>query len=366
VLDEISQVEPRYTFAYLLDEFDGLEKKTTELQQVLSLIRALIKRSAQNFQSKIRLFVYLVGTSENIKNFFSEDPVIESLVGHQVINLNAGYGNEFEMIRTKIDERIQGAFKGYKNFDNAWKEIKSILLEPGQTLRGFCQEYAMAVLKVYEQYFKEEPEKIFEGNARDLVEARCKQQWQSYLNQKAYTLSSVSTTTILAGHAFDCYIELLHNGTCAARCFGEAKNYELLSSHLETFNRWLEDVKFKPSTADRTVPDLAFMIAPSCPSLLKRKLELKDIHFIPADKIIDPPPVIKPLLVVNIKTATKDAIVAALKGTGIRGKQVDQLISLRSNKSYQNIDELASDLNLTPNLKGKLQKKFEDGKVCFL
>jgi len=89
VIDKISQVEPRYTFAYLLDEFDALEKRSSELQQTLSIIRALIKRAAQEFGSKLHLFIYLVGTSENIKSLFSEDPIIESLVGHQVITLNA-------------------------------------------------------------------------------------------------------------------------------------------------------------------------------------------------------------------------------------------------------------------------------------
>lgn len=368
VLDEISQVEPRYTFAYLIDEFDGLEKKPNEFQQALSLIRALIKRAAQDFQSKIRLFIYLVGTSENIKNFFSEDPVIESLVGHQVINLNAGYGNEFEMIRTKINERIKGAFKGYGNFDNAWNEIRNLSPNPSQTLRGFCQEYAFSILGVYANYFNEKPEQEFEGNARDLVEAKCKEHWQSYLSQKAYTLSSVSTTTVLEGHAFDCYVELIHNGTCVARCFGEAKNYEVLSSHLEIFSKWLEDVKFKPFAADGIPADIAFMIAPSCPSLLKRKLELKNIYFISADKVVSSPSpaIIKSSAnIVNVNTATKDSIVAALKGTGIKGTTIDKLINLRINKPFQNIDELASGLKLTLKTKEKLQRKLEDGKICF-
>jgi hypothetical protein len=369
VIDGISQVEPRYTYAYLIDEFDGLEKKPNEFQQALSLIRALIKRAAQDFKSKIRLFIYLVGTSENIKSLFDEDPIIASLVAHQVINLNAGYGNEFEMIKNKIDERIKGAFKGYGNFNNAWNEIRSLSPNPSHTLRGFCQEYAFSILKIYDNYFKEKPEQEFEGNARDLVEAKCKEQWQSYLTQKAYTLSSVSTTTVLKGHAFDCYVELRHNGTCVARCFGEAKNYELLSSHLETFSKWLEDVEFKPSASDGNPPDIAFMIAPSCPSLLKRKLELKNIYFISADKVGDSPPsaTIGSSVSngVNVNLAARDSIVAALKGTGIRGTTIDRLMNLRSNNSFQNVDELASGLRLTPKVKEKLQKKLEDGKICF-
>ncbi len=111
------------------------------------------------------------------------------------------------------------------------------------------------------------------------------------------------------------------------------------------------------------------MIAPSCPSLLKRKLDLKNIHFISANKIVVPsPPVIEPPAdnIVNINNATKDSIVAAIKGTGIKGTTVDKLINLRSRKPYKNIDELASDLKLTLKVKEKLQKKIEDGKIRFL
>ena len=375
VLNEVSQIEPRYTFAYLIDEFDGLEGKPKERGEMLSLMRALIKRAAQEFGSKIRLFIYLVGTSENIKNFFSEDPVIESLVGHQVANLNAGYGNEFEMIRNKIDERIRGAFGGYKNFDKAWGEIKKLSLNPSQTLRGFCQEYAVAILGIYERYFEEEPEKCFEGNARDLVEAQCKQQWQNYLSHKSYTISQVSTTAILEGHAFDCYVELLHNGSCVAKCFGEAKNYELLSGHLEIFSRWLTDVRFNSHANPSTPVDLAFMIAPSCPNLLRRKLELRDIHFIQSNKIVK---IVRKDIVddqvdskdgssaTDLNTAGKELIAVAFKGTGIKGKTIDRLISSRLSKAYENLDELAANLNLTPAVREKLQRKLENNQICFL
>jgi len=367
VIDKISQVEPRYTFAYLLDEFDALEKRSSELQQTLSIIRALIKRAAQEFGSKLHLFIYLVGTSENIKSLFSEDPIIESLVGHQVITLNAGYRNEFETIKAKIDERLKGAFGGYKGFENAWQEIKSIPLRPAQTLRGFCQEYAATVLVIYEKYFKEEPEKGFEGNARDLVKAQCNQQWQGYLNQRAYTLSLISTTTKIAGHAFDCYVELLHNSTCVARCFGEAKNYELLSSHLETFTHWLKDVSFKPSATNGTPPDLAFMIAPSCPSLLQRKLELKNIQFIPSHKVVpiktvDPNPPIKQKISVDINAVDKNSLISAFKGTGIRQTAIDKLINSRP---CNNLDDLAAKIKLNSTAKAKLEDKLSKGEISF-
>jgi len=371
VISEISKIEPRFTFAYIVDELDALEKYPNELQQTRSLIKALIKRAFQEFESKIRLHIYFGGTSNNIESFISEDSVIESLVGHLVINLNKGYGNEFEMIRSKIDERIEGAFKGYKDFAKAWKEIKSIPLNPAQNLRRFCQEYATAVLEIHEKYFKEEPEKSFEGNARGLVEAQCRQRWKNYLNQKSYVLSPVSTTTVLAGHAFDCYVELLHNGSCIARCFGEAKNYELLSSHLETFRRWLEDINFKPSTTGGTPPDLAFMIAPSCPSLLQRKLELKNIQLIQSNKIVDVNATQNNSSAENKKSGVdiniveKSLLVAAFKGTGMREVAIDKLLACRKNRLYENLDELASDLKLTPKVKAKVQKKIEDGQIFF-
>lgn len=275
VISEISAVDPKFSFVYLIDELDALEKFNDEIQETRLLFKELIRRAFQQFNSKIRLLIYLVGTSGNVGSFIAEDSVIKSLVGDLVINLNKGYSNEFALIKANIYERIKGAYKGYKDFDQACQEIQSIPFNPANTLREFCQEYASAVLEIHERYFSEAPEQVFEGDARQLVAADCKQQWASYLSKAGYTLLPVSTTTVLAGHAFDCYIELLHNGNSVARAFGEAKNYELLSGHLQTFEQWLNDVKFNPLISDRTPPDLAFMIAPACPSLLQRKLELK-------------------------------------------------------------------------------------------
>jgi hypothetical protein len=356
VLDEVSKTEPRCTFAYLIDELDSLQNYPDELQETRSLLKAIIKRVSQEFQSKIRLFIYLVGTSDNIKSFITEDPVIESLVGKSVITLSKGYGDEFEQIRDKIDRRIEGAFKGYKNFPSAWQEIKGISLKTSKNLREFCQDYATAVLEIHEKYFREEPEKSFEGNARELVESQCRQKWEQYLRQKSYSLSSVSTTTILKGHAFDCYIELHHNNNYVARGFGEAKNYELLSKHLETFNTWLTDVDFKPNPTNNP-PDVAFMIAPSCPPLLRRKLELQNIEFIQSDKVVDPSNG-----AVNLNTADRASIVKAMKGTAMRGTTINKLIKYRP---YKNIDELTSALKSTPNVKAKIQKKLEHGEICF-
>lgn len=384
VIDEVSSVDPKFTFVYLTDELDALEDFPDEIQETRLLFKELIRRAFQQFKSKIRLFIYLVGTSGNVGSFISGDPVIESLVGDLVINLNKGYSNEFEMIRERIDERIKGAFKGYKDFSKAWQEMQNISLNPANTLRDFCREYASAVLEIHEKYFKEAPEQIFEGDARQLVEAQCKQQWASYLRKAGYSLSAVLTTTVLADHAFDCYVELLQNGHCVARTFGEAKNYELLIAHLETFNQWLDDVKFKPSTPNGTPSDLAFMIAPSCPELLKRKLELKNIQFIKSDKKNDATPVERNESTedrqnnetttrtkgstnpININTADKASLIAAFKGTGIRQATIDKLIKNRQRKSYRSLDGMASDkLIASEEVRRKLQAKLDTGEICF-
>ena len=374
IVSEVSAVDPNFSFVYLTDELDALAPFPNQIQETRLLFKQLIRRAKDKFGSKINLLIYLVGTSDNVKSFITEDSVMESLLGDSVINLNKGYTNEFELIRKKIDERIEGAYKGYKNFAQAWQEIKDIPLNPANTLREFCRDYAGAVLEIHEKYFKEAPEQVFEGNSRQLVESQCRQLWGSYLNQKSYTLSAVSTTTVIAGHAFDSYVELLHNGYCVARAFGEAKNYELLSSHLETFNQWLEDAKFKP---DGTPGDISFMIAPSCPPLLQRKLELKKIQFIKSDKVIPPPiptptptPIPKPnptatAFPINLNKANKSELTKAFKGTSIKQTTIDKLISDRNPKIYCDIDDMAFRLKLTTAAKKKLQTKFDKGDISF-
>ena len=372
LIEEVSRIEPKFTFVYLIDDLDTLGKYPTELQETVSLITSLIRIAFSRFRSRIRLFIYLVEMlrADARTSLINENPIIKSLVGHSIINLNKGYENELEMIRSKIDERIEGAFKGYQNFPQAWQEIKKIPLNTSaRTLRGFCQEYAMEVLKIYEKYFQEAPEQRFEGNARELVEAQCRHKWEPFLRQRSYTLSSVSTTKILEGHAFDCYIELLHNGICVAKGFGEAKNYELLSSHLETFHQWLEDVRFKPSNNDGNPTDLAFIIAPACPSLLQRKLELKNIHFIQSDKIIirhdnvdEEKPKPSP---VDINTADKHLIIEAFRGSKITEGKIDKLIANRKIKPYKNLDQLVTNLKLTERARLILQAKIDKSEFDF-
>ena len=186
----------------------------------------------------------------------------------------------------------------------------------------------------------------------------------------------MSTTKIPKGHAFDCYIELLHNGSKVAIEFGEAKNYELLSSHLEIFNQWLHDAEFKPIRDDLSPPDLAFMIAPSCPSLLQRKLELKNINFIKSEKVVaskDSDQKTKEFssslninTAVNINTASQKLIVSVLKGSSIRLQTIEKLVKIRTDNPFNSLDELTSRLNIkSDNVKQKLLAKLKDNKICF-
>lgn len=400
VISEVSQVDSKFSFVYLVDELDALAAFPKEIEETRLVLKQLIRRAYQKFSSNIRLLMYLVGTSDNVGSFIAEDSVIQSLLGDSIINLNKGYSNEFEIIRRKIDNRIQGAYSGYKNFNQAWQEIKNISISSNNTLREFCRNYGNAILEIHEKYFYEAPEQIFEGDARNLVMAECRQQWANFLSKKAYTLSSVSTTTVMAGHAFDCYVELLHNGNPVARAFGEAKNYEMLSSHFNTFTQWLNDVKFNPSNSDGTPTDLAFLIAPLCPPLLQRKLELGNIHFLKSDKIVSTVAtatvndtiidsnsitgkvvndtqtpnwifsnsntnVNNTKISTNINTATKQELTAVFKGTGIKQATIDKLINLRGRKPYKTLDIMASDLKFTPNVITKLQDKIDKQEICF-
>ena len=375
-ISKVSAVDPTFSFVYLIDELDSIADFPNGIKETRLLFKQLIRRALDKFASRIRLLIYLVGTSRNVERFIVDDSVMESLLSDSFINLNPVYTNEIELIRKKIDERIEGAYKGYQNFALAWQEIKDIPLNPANNLRKFCRDYAGAVLEIHEKYFQEAPEQVFEGNSRQLVESQCKQQWGSFLSQKSYTLSAVSTTKVIAGHAFDCYVELLHNGNLVARAFGEAKNYELLSSHLETFNQWLEDANFKP---DGTPRDISFMIAPSCPPLLQRKLELKRIQFIKSDKVISTPtpiprstpsPTPTPsstatTSAINLNGANKSELTKAFQGTHIKQITIDKLIGDRKLKTYRTIDDVASYLKLTPAANKKLQAKFDKGEICF-
>jgi len=340
----IVAINAKFTFVYLIDELDSLQNYSVEIDQTRSSFKALIKKVTEEFNSKLRLFIYLVGTSINVQGFIAGDEVIFSMVGTYTVELNKGYRDEFELIKLKINERIKGAYNGYKEFPQAWKEIEHISLPESKSLRQFCQQYAMDVLAIHEKYFQRLPEQKFEGDARALVKSECEKEWASYLSRSSYKLSEFSTTSVLSDHAFDCYVELLHNGECVAKAYGEAKNYELLVVHLRKFKEWLKDVYFKH---EEKPPDLAFLIAPSCPSLLKRKIELANIRFIQAEKIsiippdpsIDPPIDLEKLSVLVLKELAKKRLT---KYSRFKKNELIEKLKLTNSVNPITEDEIAS------------------------
>jgi DNA uptake protein ComE-like DNA-binding protein len=256
-----------------------------------------------------------------------------------------------------------------------WLSSYEITLNHGsdyRSLREFCQKYAWKVAAIHEKYFSsfDASYNLFENKARQLVEAEARKHWSQYLDNKAYTISTSSTTKILNNHAFDCYVELLHNGSCVARAFGEAKNYQLLSSHLKTFELWLQDVNFNPES---NPPELAFLIAPDCASLLKRKIDLKNIGFLKCEKV-ESEEIKKTIdhemtLIVDannsgtdINTAPKEDIINAVRGSGIKATTIDSIVNKRK---FNDLDDLAIKLRFTDKVKKKLQDKLNAGKIRF-
>ncbi|NES05376.1 MAG: hypothetical protein F6K22_22665 [Okeania sp. SIO2F4] len=399
LISQVNKIVPGFTFAYLIDELDSLTEFGNVEEDIQLIFKDLLKRIYDEYQSKIPLLIYLVGTSNRVRQIIEGNSVLESLIAENTIELYNCSEKEYKMIREKIDERFRGAYKGYKNFDLAWQEIQNIPLKKTKNLRVFYQDYTGEVLKIHEKYFQEAPEQKFEGDARGLVEAKCREQWDKYLKKKAYTLLTVDTTKSITGkktgekHALDCYIELLHNGEGVARGFGEAKNYELLSSHLRIFSEWLDDFEFNPYPLDNTHPDLAFIIAPSCPSLLEKKLKSKNIEFIQADKEKSTSTTEKVIYTesdtsssiteknietkltssshptnstaININTANEADLITAFKGTNVRKKTIQKLVKNRKSNPYKDLAPLVSDLKFSDNVKAKLEEKLDRGEICF-
>ena len=199
---------------------------------------------------------------------------------------------------------LYSAYQGYKDFAEFKKEVQSIDLKAGtdfNSLREFCQRYGSQVLEVHQRYFKHHDKSFnqFEFQSRAKLEELCiqqwsqklgnapspitgpfnhqgHQQWKRFSGKQGYELIVAQTTTNLGSHNFDCYAELRHNGEVIAKAFGEAKNYDLLTSHFTTFRDWLADVRFD---GKKSIPDLAYLFAPGCPNLLELKIKNTEIEF---------------------------------------------------------------------------------------
>ncbi len=372
VIAGITAVDPSFVFVCLGDELDGSAEFPNVISETRLLLKQLVRKAFDKYKSQIRILIYVVGAKHNLGKFIEEDDVMSSLVGSNIINLHTGSNEEFEIIKCNIEGIIKGAYKGYRTFNDAWVEIQSIENNTAKNLREFCRDYGNDLLQIHQKYFSEAPEQIFEGDSRKLVEAQCRLYWDNFLRKDSYTLSSVSTTTVKNGHSFDAYVELLHNTHPVARAFGEAKNYHLLTSHFETFHEWLKDVEFKPNINGDHPPDLAFMIAPSCPELLKRKLEISHIKFIESSKIVQQPPIVVNTSSnpspgqLSFNSATKEQLVNILKGSRIKSTTIDKLIQ---NRPYNSVSEMFAILKLTAHAKKIIQAKMDSDQVflwCFL
>jgi len=376
IINKISERDSSFTFVYLIDELDALHQDGGNLENARSLVRALINKASRSNRGRIRLMFYMVGISDDVKNFITENDALRTRVFDSIIMLVPYRKDEADAIKKRITSRIKDAYSGCQDFSEAWNKIENIRLDPGvdfSNLREFCKEYASRLLEIHENYFKtfDRDFNIYEEQSRQKIEVQCRIEWRDYLRRSEYQIAVETTTATMEGHAFDCYIKLLRRGGLIARAFGEAKNCELLRGHLDTFDKWLHDVEFQPSSSDGHPPDLAFMVAPSCSPLLKRMLELKSIHFIQSDKIVFSPDTEIPrdISTININTADQDNLMKVFQGTGLRNQSaiVNKLIETRRNKTYSNLDELAIDLGIRPaaNAKEKLRMKIERGEFCF-
>ncbi|MDF5717186.1 MAG: hypothetical protein PUP93_25790, partial [Rhizonema sp. NSF051] len=401
------------TFVYLMDELDALQSHQNYLQDARAIVRDLINEALGG--GKFRLMIYMVGVSDDVETFIKADHALYSRVFDSVINLVAYRREECEKIKSKIEERIEGAYSGCKDFDKAWQEITNIKLEPGHdysNLREFCKKLSGKVIEIHERYFHSFDKSFnkFEEKARQLVEIQAIKKWSGYLGdsltketsteqrlghlghtkwkrykgKNGFVLLVATSTTIIKNHAVDCYAELWHNGHEVAKAYGEAKNYSLTKEHIDTFQQWLTDFKYDSISTDGNPPDIAFIISPSCTALQQKKLKIKSIEFIKLEKILEQvlseEEIINPLVPedendsvsineadeksdsVSINEADKTSLINALKGTKLRKPTVDKLIN---NRPYNNLEDLAIKMNFSKFVQDKLQDKLNSGEICF-
>lgn len=395
VIQHILKYESQVSFVYLIDELDSLQSREDYLYDAITIIRDLINETTHI--QKLRLIIYIVGVEDDVDSFIKKDDGLYSRVFDHVINLVAYHKDECEKIKLRIEDRIEGAYFHCKDFNKAWDELKNINLEPNvhyTTLREFCKIYSQIVITIHEKYFRffDEPFNRFESKARELVETEARKKWLQFLGDSlieeknfsektvnylghnswrkykgkgGYSLLISDSTTRIKNHNVDCYVELRHNNDIVAKAYGEAKNYSLIKEHLNTFQEWLNDFGFY---GDNLYHDLAFLIAPGCTELQRRKLKNKNIEFIETEKIIDQLPVIvEPQIVniniVNINTADKELLIKVLRGTRIQQTTIDKIIN---NRTYSDLDDLESKIkNINKSMKAKFQAKIDNNEIGF-
>lgn len=410
-IKHFSQNHPQITFVYLIDELDSLPSRSDYLQDVRSVVRDLINEAANI--GRVRLMVYMVGKADDVDSFIDpkNDKALYSRVFDTVVTLTAFRTEECDKIRKKIEERIEGAYSGCKDFDKAKQEISNVKLEPSQdynSLREFCKKISSKFIEIHEKYFSSFDESFnkYENRARQLVETKSRQQWAEYLGdnlmeincteqdqgyrghtkwrrysgKSGYELLVACSTTSTKGkvsgrnHAVDCYTELWHNGHQVAAAYGEAKNYALTKEHIDTFHQWLIDFDFDPFPSHGNPSDLALMIAPSCTPLQLRKLKIKGIQFVEEEKIIDlvgsnteqnsssestkPQPNL-----IDLNNAEMSLLKTAFKGTKISSENTFK--KLIKGRPYKNLEELVNKMGFSNTIKTKLQTKLSKNEISF-
>lgn len=439
---------------FLIDELDSLYQSDRS-KDAVNTFRHLINKIESLYKGKLPLGLYISGLSDDVKKFIQDTEALKSRVYPGEIRLVRFRKKECDEIRAHIDNRLYSAYQGYKDFPEFQKEVQSIELKAGtnyNSLREFCQQYGSRVLEIHQRYFKHHDKSFnqFEFQSRTKLEELCiqhwsqqlgnapspitvpldyqgHQQWKRLSGKQGYELIIAQTTTKLAGHNFDGYAELRHNGEVIAKAFCEAKNYDLLTSHFTTFKEWLADVRFD---GNKSIPDLAYLFAPGCPNLLELKIKNTEIKFHPLPKeaerqtknsahqaeVVKPleptnrnnsnqiasvvslpsnaevsttdaeaPTEINSLEVtpaeaesapenpetlntpsgVNINTASLDDLIQAFRGSGMRKNTIEKISQRRHQTPYENLDDLLQGLGSTNKVKNKLQQKLNSGEIYF-
>lgn len=391
---------------FLIDELDSLYQ-SDRAKDAVNTFRHLINQIEESYQGKLPLGLYISGLSDDVKSFINKEEALKTRVHPGEVRLVRFRNRECDEIREKIENRLFDAYRGYKDFPQFKRDLEHVEVKPGNhfnSLREFCQIYGAQVLEIHKQYFTNHDKSFnqFESKSRDKLKELCIQRWQEHLGtspspihepleyqnhsqwqrwsgKNRYELIVAQTTTHLAGHNFDGYAELRHSGDVIAKAFGEAKNYELIRDHFTTFKTWLTDVGFD---SQKSISDLAYVFAPSCPELIKLKLQNSDIEFYPLSKVEEfpgpkpPDPVIPPdvsgdeestseQMSTDVNTAEFNDLVQAFQGSGMRRNTIKRIIERRKEERYENLEQMFQSLGSTAKVRKKLQDKLNNGEIYF-
>lgn len=163
LIRKVLEVDADYAFVYLIDELDdALQEEPSQVQQVREAFKSLHNRTLKEFGDKVRLLVYVAGTSEKLKGLIDSDTAINRRFVDHTIHLGLGVKSEFSKIREKIDKRLERAYRGCDSFDEAQariqdidNQLKSTYVGKIKSIGSYCKNYAYAALEIYEEYFSD-------------------------------------------------------------------------------------------------------------------------------------------------------------------------------------------------------------------